>query len=313
MILIQDLGSPREVMLDLGTLRPRHADHPVDVAAQHRGLGGHGRHHPELGQFGPDLVASLLGHFSGDDLLFEFAGLVRRFVHLSQFFLNRLHLLIEVILALRLLHLLFNAPANAFLDLEDIHLGAHETHQVFEARFDRGDFQNLLLLAQFHAHVRGDGVREPARLIDPGEGSQHLGGNLPAQRHVLFKVRRSAAHQRLRFALIRLTAFDLAHAGDGEAAIVVDEIDGGPIAALDQQLDRAVGKFEQLQNAGHRADLVDVVGARIVLGGIALGREQNLSVIGHGVLQSLHRALPAYKQGQHHMRIDHDIAQRQEG
>src|SRR2546427_6632745 len=46
--------------------------------------------------------------------------------------LDRLHLLVQVVLALALLHLALDAPADAFLDLQDVDLGLELRQQRSE-------------------------------------------------------------------------------------------------------------------------------------------------------------------------------------
>ena len=55
-------------------------------------------------------------------LIFEVGQVHWRVFHFAEFFLNSLHLLIQVVLALALLHLLLNAATNAFLDLQYVDL-----------------------------------------------------------------------------------------------------------------------------------------------------------------------------------------------
>jgi hypothetical protein len=45
------------------------------------------------------------------------------------------------------------------------------------------------------------------------------------------------------------------------------------LSALDQNLDGAVGELEQLQHARKRADLVDRLGRRLIVGRVLLGGE----------------------------------------
>jgi hypothetical protein len=73
--------------------------------------------------------------------------------------------------------------------------------------------------------------------------------------------------------------------------------DRGARGALDQHLDGAVGKLQQLQHIGERADLMDGVGCRIVVGSVLLGGQQDLAVGPHHLFQSLDRLFPPTKSG----------------
>ena len=81
------------------------------------------------------LRRSLLAHPLGLELLFELLDLVLELVALAatQLLLDRLHLLVEVVLLLRLLHLLLDARADLLLDLENLDLGLHQLVEALEA------------------------------------------------------------------------------------------------------------------------------------------------------------------------------------
>ena len=52
---------------------------------------------------------------------------------LAEFFLDRLHLFVQVILALRFLHLAFDAAADTLLDLQNVDFCFQQTQQLLEA------------------------------------------------------------------------------------------------------------------------------------------------------------------------------------
>ena len=56
---------------------------------------------------------------------------------------------------------------------------------------------------ELQRHVRGDGVGEPARLLDAGERSQDLGRNLAVELDVLLELRDDGAHEHVHLALCR--------------------------------------------------------------------------------------------------------------
>ncbi len=62
------------------------------------------------------LVAGLLRELGLLDLVFQFGELVATFL-VAQFLLDRLHLLIEIVLALGLLHLAFDPRADTLFHL----------------------------------------------------------------------------------------------------------------------------------------------------------------------------------------------------
>ena len=64
---------------------------------------------------------ALLAGCAGDPPV-EIIHIVGRVIQVTQFFLNSLHLLIQIILALALFHLLFNTATDTLLNLKHINL-----------------------------------------------------------------------------------------------------------------------------------------------------------------------------------------------
>src|SRR6516165_678171 len=117
MIGVEDLLGEREILLNLRLFTPRYREQPVEVIAHHSGLRRHRRHLPELLELVRRLLACLLREFGVLDLLFELGELILA-VLVAELLLDRLHLLVEIIFALRLIHLPLDAAPDALLDLE---------------------------------------------------------------------------------------------------------------------------------------------------------------------------------------------------
>jgi hypothetical protein len=83
--------------------------------------------------------------------------------------------------------------------------------------------------------------------------------------------------------------------------------------ALDQHLDGVVGQFQQLQDVGDRAVVVDRFGRRIVVAGVLLRRQQDLPVVFHHVFERTDRFLAADEKRHDHVRENNNVAQRQDG
>ena len=207
---LQHLLRGGDVQMHLAALLPRRLHQPVDVVAHHGRFGRHGRHELELGELGIGLVARLLRHAGGLDALLELADLVRRLVEVAEFLLNGLHLLIQVVLALALLHLLLDAAADALLDLQHVHLAFDHGEHVLEALAHVGNLENLLLLGQLQRHVGGDRVGQAAGLLDAGERGQDLGRHLLVELDVLLELRDDRAREHVHFALF--VALHVGHA-----------------------------------------------------------------------------------------------------
>ena len=173
--------------------------------------------------------------------------------------------------------------------------------------------QHLLLLGDLDREMRGDRVGELGIVVDLAGGADHFGRDLLVQLHVVLEVGDHRARQRLDLDLVLLGLGK--HVGLGLVEVVaVGEArrSCARARALDQHLDGAVGQLQQLQHIGERADVVDRVGRRIVVGGIHLGGEQDLLVGAHHLFERLDRLFAADEERHDHVREHHDVAQRQD-
>ena len=247
------------------------------------------------------------------DLVFEFGHLVAAVLAFAELLLNRLQLLVEVVLALGLLHLALDAVADALLDLKDADLAFHVAEHLFQP-FGHGlGFEQLLLLGDLQRQVRGDRVGELARIVDLVDRHQHLRRNLLVELDVLLELRDHGAGQRLDFLMRRPGVSSMTFGiGLKESLVLGKALDARALAAFDQHLDRAVRQLEELQHRADRADRVDIRGRRIVLRGVLLGDEQDLLIVLHHVFERPHRFLAADKERHDHVRENDDVAERQD-
>src|SRR4051794_24840806 len=74
---------------------------------------------------------------------------------------------------------------------------------------------------------------------------------------------------------------------------LLDTNDLSPLAALDNDLDLAVVLALGLQDPPEGPDRIDLVGPRLVDGGVVLGREKNAAVARHRLLKGPDRARTA--------------------
>ena len=89
-------------------------------------------------------------------------------------------------------------------------------------------------------------------------------------------------------------------------------LDRTALLTLNQHFNRAVREFEQLQDSCNGADPIQSVFAWIIVSRILLSQQQNLLVARHRSLKGLDRLLASHEQWDHHVRINHNIAQWQE-
>src|ERR1700722_6621433 len=136
MISVQNRLRGREVLLDLRSLLPRDRQQPIKIIADDRGFSRHGRHLPEFLDLGERLLPRFLGESRRLDTLLELGHFVLA-VLVAKLLLDRLHLFVEIIFPLSLLHLPLDARPDALLNLEHRNLAFHQRETLLEALRNR--------------------------------------------------------------------------------------------------------------------------------------------------------------------------------
>ena len=240
--------------------------------------------------------------------LIQLLHLVGRVVHVAQLLLDRFHLLVQVVLALTLLHLPLHSAPNALFDLEKVNFLLQQIDDVLQPTRDVGDLEDFLLLLDLHRQVSGNGIGESPRLVDVGERGKNLGRDLLVELYVLLELGKQRARQRLRLALVARVALDRRGIRGQILRLVGEAVDTQPAPTLDQHLDRAVGQLEELENGRNRAYPIDIVGSGLVLGCILLSHQENLLVHLHCAIQGANRPAAANEEGNDHVRVHDDVA-----
>ena len=300
----------RDRIVDFALLSPRQANHGVDVIAHDRGFGRHRRHQLQFLELGINLLASFLGKVRCVDLLFKLFDIGALFAF-AKFLLNCLDLLVQVVIALALLHLLLDAAANTLLDLQDVDLGFQLCKQRFKALSSRKDLKHFLLLLQLERQVRGDRVGQSAGIVDARERGQDFRRNLLVKFDVLLKLADDRTPKGFNLGPGTLIGKDGQDFRREMRVRILDGDNAGALRAFDQHLDRAVRQLEHLQDRGDAAYFVDVVRGRIILAGRLLCRKHDAFASFHRGLKGANRAGTTHKQRDHHMGEHDDVAQRQ--
>ena len=311
MVGIENLLGQPQVLLDLALLVPRDRQEPVEIVAHDGGFRRHRRHLAQLLELVRRLLAGFLGELGLLDLVFQFLELVAAFL-VAELLLDRLHLFVEVVLALGLLHLPLDAGTDALFHLQHGDLALHQAEHLLEPLGDDRRLQDVLLVGDLDRQMRSDGVGELGVILDLLDHADDLGRHLLVQLHIVFEF----VDHRTRHGLGLDTLADVVGQHGGVGLIVVAAIgvldDGRARSAFDQHLDGAVGQLEQLQHARQRADGINGIGRRIVVGGVLLRRQQDEGVGTHHLFQRLDRLFTADKERDDHVREHHDVAQRQD-
>ncbi len=117
MVVVENLLGLEHVQLVLGLDGPGQTDQPVQVSACHGVLCGLRRHLGQAIQLLLGGLPGLFGHLGVFDLLLQLVDLGLSVVLLAQLALDRLHLLAQVVLLLRLAHLVGDLGLDAAGDL----------------------------------------------------------------------------------------------------------------------------------------------------------------------------------------------------
>jgi hypothetical protein len=185
---------------------------------------------------------------------------------------------------------------------------------AFSSRvLDACRLQDVLFLGNLDRQMRGDRIGELGRLLDLGDRGDDVGRNLLVQLDVVLELGDHRARQRGELDRVLFRLVDRDRIGLEVAVAIRIALDFHARNAFDQHLDGVVGQFQQLQNVGDGAVGVDRLGRRIVVAGILLGRQQDLTVVLHHVLERTDRLLASDEKRHDHVRENNNVAQRQDG
>src|SRR5215469_3094740 len=163
-VLIEDLARVGDIEIVLGRNTPGHSDQPVEVGANHRVLRGFGRNHLQAIEFLVSRLARLGRHLGLFDLLLEFLDFRRTRVAFTQFLLDRLELLAQVVLALVFVQLGLYLGLDLVPKFQQFDFSPEDRDQLFESRAHVERRDQILRLLDGDLEVRRDHVCEPTRV-----------------------------------------------------------------------------------------------------------------------------------------------------
>ena len=161
--------------------------------------------------------------------------------------------------------------------------------------------------------MRRHRVGQAAWIVDPGERGKNLGRNLHVQFDVLVKFIQDGACERLAFLVRKRHGLEHCYLRGKIIFRFQIFLQNRAAFTLDQHLDGAIRQFQQLQDAGNRSDIMNVICRRIVIRSALLRHQHDLLAGLHGLLKGADRLAPTYKQRDNHVRKHDDIAQWKNG
>ena len=305
---IKDTFGTLQVFLHARLRAPRDCEHPIEIVAHNRGFCRHRRHRLKFLQLSLSLFAGLLRELRVRDFLFKFSDFVRALFAVTQLLLNGFHLLIQIVLALRALHLGFHAGFDLLFDLKHRHFALHQPEHGFKPLCDNKLFQKVLLLIDLNTEMTRHKVSQFRRFPCLAHLSQRLFRDILLYFCVALELFGDRTHQSFNGRFI--AHFFAQRFGKGfKIRLVLHEIrDFHTGTAFDQHFYSAVRQLEQLQYVGQHAHAKNAVNGRVVNRGVNLARQQDLFVVLHDFFQRTHRFFTPDKQRHDHMREHDDVA-----
>ncbi len=248
-----------------------------------------------------DLVAQLV------DL-----GLLR--VVLPELALDRLELLAEDVLPLRLVHLGLDFALDLALELEDLDLAAEEGGDELEALDDVDRLEQLLALLGRHVGAVGDHIGQQPGFGDVAGRDRGLRRDRSTVGDVLLDLGLDAAHQGLDLDAGRGRIGQRLDTGLDIGARRSEAVDAQARLALHDRADRAVLELHDLGDLRERPDGVQLSGVGdVFLLSLALRDERNGSAVGHRRVERVDALLAADLQWHDHLGEDDRLPKRDEG
>ena len=182
-----------EVFFLLGVIAPRQRQHPLDVVTQDRSLSAHWAHHLELTRLALKFLAGHSGQVFLSDLRLKLILLAARvFATTAELLLNRLHLLIEIIVALLTLHLLFDVALDVAINFGFLKQLIHMRDQAEQALVELLLVEQAQLVLKREGDVAEHEIEQAHRVLKALKGALLLG-----EAGVKFGIRHKALTERL--------------------------------------------------------------------------------------------------------------------
>ena len=314
MVSVEDLPRLDQIDVVLGLFSPRQTDQPVEVVPERRSLGGIGVHALEPLELLFHLLHGVDRHQGARDLLADALDLLGQLVPLAQLVLDRLHLLAQVVLALRLVDLVARQRVDLLLHGQHVDLPLQELGDLLETLQRIDGLENVLGVVHPQLEVRGEQVRQSARILEVVRDDHDLGRNGLAERRRPLERLLGAAHQG--FALDRVgvhrrldNPLDLRDEKRAAGNILVDL---GAADTLDQHADPVIRQLQHPHDHGDRPDPVQIDAPDLVQVLVLLRQQQHHPVLGQGRVHGLDRRLARDRQRTDDKRVDHHVPQRQD-
>ncbi len=314
MIQVENLLRLGDVHFAAGGLGPRQYRQPLDVVARERVVGGHGRHPRKPVELLGSLLLHLCRHACGFDLLPQLLDILLALVQLADFLLDGLQLFAQVVIALRLLHLVLDFGLDLVAQLLDFGFLGQMLVDALHAQHHVGRLQQFLLVGGGQERQRGSNeIDQAPGIFNIERDGLQLVGKGRRGGDDLLELRDHIPLQRFQLgALARIHFRQMIDRGHHERLKLSKFAQLDPLRALGKDEQALVGHFDDFVHRRQGADGIQVAGLRAVHAFVALRDDHNGLLLSQG-LNELDGALPADGQRQHGMGKQHRATNRQNG
>jgi hypothetical protein len=263
-----------------------------------------------------ELLGSLLLHVGrhacGFDLLPQLLDVLLALVQLANFLLDGFELFAQVVIALRLLHLVLDFGLDLVAQLLDFGFLGQMLVDALHAQHHVGRFQQFLLIGGGQERQRGSNeIDQAPGIFNIQRDGLQLVGKCGRGGDDLLELRDHIPLQRFQLgALARIHLRQMIDRGHHERLKLGKFAQLDPLRALGKDKQALVGHFDDFVHRRQGADGIQVAGLRTVHAFVALGDHHDGLLLSQG-LNELNRALPADGKRQYGMGKQHRATNRQ--
>ena len=255
-VAVQDLLGTVDVQIILGIAVPRQVQTGVQIGADDGGFLIGALHLGQAVHFLEQLFLAVLSQMQCRDLAAVLVGLGVGIVPLAQLIADDVQLLVQVVVALVLVHGLVDLVRDLLLDLHHLALAAQHLHKTLQTAREGVLVHHSLLVLVAEQQVCGHVLAEELRVGAGHDGKHHILGQTRVHAQILVKAALQSAQQG--FGLhgvlgLADTHRGRAHGSQQEIAGGVQIGELGAVLALHQHLDQIIRDAQHLLDLGHDA------------------------------------------------------------
>ena len=301
-----------DVQIVLGEGVPGQVEAGVQIGADDRAFLIAALHLGEAVHLFEKLLFPILVQMEGRDLPAVLLGLGGGIVVLAQLLADHVELLVEVVVALVLIHRLVYLLGDLLIDLEHPALPVHLLDEQMQTAHQGAFVQNGLLILEAEQEVGRDVLGQEGGVGAGGDGKHHVLADVGVQSQQVVKALFDVADEDVRLRqLLGLRHPDRGRADGGqqEAAVVLHLGESGAVFAFDQDADEVVRHPHHLLDLGHDAVSIEVGGLGVLDLHLLLCHEEDVRVVADGPLHGGDALLAAHLEVEQIVGEDHQPAQ----